>query len=130
MSTPGSEARLFDRLGGIEGVSQLVVQFYSRVLSDPALRPHFDGVPLDKLQRMQLEFFSVALEGPLAYSGRALQQAHQAHHIPRTHFQAFVEHLFETLRDCPLTDPERYAVIARINTYADEVVGGGETAVD
>lgn len=130
MSTPGSEASLFDRLGGVEGVSRLVVQFYSRVLSDPALRPYFHGVPLDKLQRMQLEFFSAALDGPLSYSGRGLQHAHQAHHIPRRHFQDFVEHLFETLRDSALAEDERYAVIARINTFADEVIGSGPTAVD
>ena len=116
---------LYDRVGGETGVEQLVEHFYTRVLGDPALRPYFDNVAMDKLRRMQFEFFSAALDGPIRYSGRPIIHAHQGHGIRREHFQAFVEHLFETLKDYRLDDDERYAIIARINIYADDVINYG-----
>lgn len=114
---------LFDRIGGVPGVMRMIDRFYANVLADPALRPYFEDVEMYKLQRMQYEFFTAALGGPTAYSGRTVQHAHQGQHITRAHFQAFVEHLFAALKDCNLTDDDRYEIIARINIYADDVIG-------
>jgi hemoglobin len=118
-------ASLFARIGGVAGVTRLISTFYARVLADPRLAPYFDGVPIHKLRHMQFEFFSAALDGPLPYTGRTVIQAHQGRRISREHFQAFVEHLFDTLQDYALSEDERYAIIARINTYADDVIGSG-----
>ena len=125
MYPAGSEASLFDRIGGVAGVTRLISTFYGSVLADPRLAPYFDGVPIHKLRHMQFEFFSAALGGPAPYTGRTVVQAHQGRRIARAHFQAFVEHLFETLQDYALSEDERYAIIARINTYADDVIGAG-----
>ena len=61
----------------------------------------------------------------IQYTGRPVIHAHQGRRITRQHFQAFVEHLFETLADYQLGEDDRYAIIARINTYADDVIGSG-----
>jgi len=122
---PAAQASLFQRIGGSIAVRGLVDRFYAHVLADPKLKPYFDGVALDKLQRMQYEFFSAALDGPIRYTGRPVIHAHQGRQITREHFQAFVEHLFETLKHYPLDEADRYAIIARINTYADDVIGMG-----
>lgn len=128
---PGeSKPSLFDRVGRVPGVTRLIDRFYAIVLDDPTLRPYFDGVEMRKLQRMQFEFFSAALGGPTAYSGRTMQRAHQGRHITRKHFQAFVGHLFATLQEFDLTDDDRYAIIARINTYADDVFEAGSASSD
>jgi hemoglobin len=128
MSATGSELSLFDRIGGTAGVARLVADFYARVLADAKLKPYFEHVTMSKLWHMQSEFFAVALGGPVHYSGRPMLHAHQGRHINRGHFEAFVQHLFETLKDYALTDSERDTVIARINTYADDVIEGGAAA--
>jgi hemoglobin len=125
MKPAESAASLFARIGGVAGVTRLISTFYARVLADPRLAPYFDGVPIHKLRHMQFEFFSAALDGPLPYTGRTVIQAHQGRRISREHFQAFVEHLFDTLQEYALSEDERYAIIARINTYADDVIGAG-----
>ena len=124
MSTVGTTS-LFERVGGINGVRSLVDRFYARVLADQDLKPYFDNVEMNTLRRMQFEFFSAALGGPTRYTGRPVIHAHQGRHITREHFQAFVEHLFDTLQQYSLDDQDRYAIIARINTYADDVIGTG-----
>jgi hemoglobin len=123
MEPAESKTTAFDRIGGVDGVRNLVVKFYKRVFADAALRPYFNGAKLEKLHAMQYEFFATALDGPIAYSGRSLYVAHQDMHIPRAHFQLFVGHLLETLKEFPLADDQTYAVIARVNTYADEIIG-------
>jgi hemoglobin len=125
MNQSKPEPSLFDKIGGRDAVAGMVGRFYRRVLEDPELAPYFRGVSMDKLRRMQFEFFSAALGGPIAYSGRSVIHAHQHLRITRPHLQAFVQHLFETLAEYPLTEKDRYDVIARINTYTDEVVSAG-----
>lgn len=130
MNSVKSGETLYDRIGGAEAVAGMVDRFYAKVIADPGLLPYFDHVALDKLRHMQVEFFSAALDGPVQYTGRPVIHAHHGMHITRQHFQAFVEHLFETLADYPLSEDDRYAIISRINTYADDVIGSGTGPVD
>ena len=130
MNSANSAMSLYDRIGGASGVASLVDAFYMRVIADPELRPYFDHVPLDKLRRMQVEFFSAALDGPTRFTGTPVIHAHQGRRITRQHFQAFVEHLFATLADLSLDENDRYEIISRINTYADDVVGSGSGPPD
>jgi hemoglobin len=122
---PDTQTSLFYSIGGANAVRGLVDRFYANVLSDQELKPYFDGVEMNKLRRMQFDFFSAALGGPVRYTGRPINHAHHGMHISREHFQAFVEHLFETLKEYSLNDSDRFAIIARINTYADDVIGSG-----
>lgn len=115
---------LYDRIGGEAGVAALVDDFYERVLSDTELAPFFERVPVDKLMRMQREFFAAALDGPGRYSGLALSHAHQGRGIAPRHLGRFVDHLLETLRARGVGDADAAAIIGRINTYADQVTGG------
>ena len=125
MNSAKSEMTLYDRIGGAEAISAMIDSFYEKVIADPDLKPYFNHVAMDKLRRMQTEFFSAALDGPITYTGRPVIHAHHGQHITRKHFQAFVEHLFETLANYSLSEDDRYAIISRINVYADEVVGSG-----
>jgi hypothetical protein len=63
---------LFERVGGEQTISDLIHKFYDCVLADPELKPFFKNTSMDKLRRMQREFFSAALDGPTTYSGRPL----------------------------------------------------------
>jgi hemoglobin len=125
MNITDAKASLYDRIGGADAVKNFVATFYSKVIADPMLRHFFDNVALNKLRRMQIEFFTAALDGPIHYSGRPVIHAHHGLNITRQDFQAFVGHLFETLARYPLSEDERYAIISRINTYADDIVGSG-----
>ena len=99
------------------------------MIADPDLRPYFDHADLEGLKHMQVELFSSALDGPVRYAGRSVAHAHQGLGITRRHFQGFIEHLFATLADYPLSEQDRYEMISRINTYADDVLGSGSGPV-
>jgi hemoglobin len=115
----------FDRIGGAAAIASMVDEFYARVTADPELAPYFSGVAMDKLRRMQFEFFAAALGGPGHYSGRPIVHAHQTHRITLQAFQRFVAHLFDTLARYPLSEQDRYDIIGRINLYTNDVVSAG-----
>jgi hemoglobin len=120
MKTP---LNLFARIGGEQGVKNLVHSFYDRVLKDPELAPFFENANLERLYTMQYEFFAAALGGPAGYSGLSIYKAHFGRGIEREHFDRFVNHLIDTLKSCQLSEQEISLLIARVNTYADDVTG-------
>jgi hemoglobin len=114
---------LFVRVGGEQGVKNLVRSFYDRVLKDPELAPFFESASIDRLYAMQYEFFAAALDGPVKYSGLSIHQAHFGRGIEKEHFARFVNHLIDTLQAWQFSDHEINMLISRVNTYADEVTG-------
>lgn len=113
---------LYDRMGGAEGVASMVDEFYGRVLSDPILKPHFEGVPMDRLTKMQEEFFSSAMGGPIVYTGRPLSQVHAHLEISQKEFQQFTEHLIATLEEKGVSQQEILDLISKVNLSADEII--------
>jgi len=114
---------LFERVGGEQAISDLIHEFYDRVLADLELKPFFKNTSMDKLRRMQREFFSAALDGPITYTGRPLGHVHHGRGITKHHFALYVGHLIDTLRDHGINDQDVQDIIGRINTYADEITG-------
>ena len=117
------QTTLFERIGGEQGVNNLVRSFYDRVLADPELAPFFEDASIDRLYRMQFEFFAAALGGPVKYSGLSINQAHHGLGIEQVDFSRLVNHLIDTLRVFQLTEPDIHSLISRVNTYVDEVTG-------
>jgi hemoglobin len=114
---------LFDRIGGDVAVARLVEAFYDRVLADPELAPFFAVTPMEKLVRMQHEYFAAALGGPEAYSGSALRAAHAGRAIGQRHYARFAGHLLDTL-DEMLADPDDIAEITnRLTIHTDDILG-------
>jgi len=114
---------LYERIGGEIAIHNMVQEFYDRVLADPELQPFFKNTSMDKLRKMQLEFFSAALDGPITYTGKPLGDVHHGRGITIHHFALFVGHLLDTLKGRGIDERDVQAIIARINTYADEITG-------
>ena len=119
---------LYERLGGEKAIEEVVYAFYSRVFADPELSPFFEGIPQERLSVMQREFFAAALDGPIRYSGRPLNEVHSGLGIKPHHLKLFLDHLIEALAGRGIGESDRYEICSRINTYADEITG--TTSVD
>ena len=116
---------LFERIGGEQVIARLIHQFYDRVVADPELEPFFKETSMDKLRRMQRQFFSAALDGPITYTGKPLGHVHHGRGITKHHFALYVGHLLETLQVFEIDEQDVQNIISRINTYADEITGIG-----
>ncbi len=114
---------LYERMGGAPAIEAMLLDFYKRIMADPNLKGFFTHSDVNKLEAMQKEFFTAALDGPLPYSGTPLADAHHGRGIERKHFAAFVNHLLDTLRDIGVEEAEHSAIIARLNTYITDITG-------
>ncbi len=114
---------LFERVGGEQAINDLIHDFYDRVFADQELKPFFKDVSAEKLRRMQREFFSAALDGPVLYTGRPLSHVHHGRGITKQHFALYIGHLIDVLQGRGIDDQDVQEVIARINTYAEEITG-------
>jgi len=123
----GRDQTLYERIGGDAAVERFIGAFYERVLGDPELAPFFAEASMDRVRNMQREFFAAALDGPVRYSGRSLAVIHAGMGIRVRHFARFVRHLLQTLRGQGLDDEDVVEIIARVDTYVDQITG--ETSI-
>jgi hemoglobin len=114
---------LYEQIGGRQGVEELVDNFYDRVLADPRLEPFFREASIDKLRKMQQEFFASALDGPATLSELDLSYVHYGRGIRTSHFNRFVQHLLDTLASIGVGEKQQMEVIRRISTYVNDITG-------
>lgn len=115
---------LFDRIGGAEAVEKLVEEFYQRILNDPELAPFFRGASMEKLRKMQFEFFSSALDGPVNYTGKPVEYAHRGRGITSKELSKFMGHLLETIQFVHPNEKEMMDMYSRIGLCAESVIDG------
>ena len=113
---------LYDRLGGGPAVRSVVDRFYDLVVADPALRPYFAGVDLDRLRRHQALFISQVTAGPRAYDGRDMARAHFGLGVNDTAFGLVAGHLVTALREHGVGDADIDEVMSAVGGLRDAVV--------
>lgn len=121
MSQP--QQSLFDALGGQQGVAQAVDEMYRRVLADDQLAHFFANADLVRLRRMQTEFFSAMVDGPVRYSGAELQEIHRGRGIEQRHFSRFCSHLVDALNERGVANHLVDQVLGRLAMYSDKITG-------
>ncbi len=82
---------LFERLGGMPGVTRIVDDLIEHAASDPATRRSFDRVNLQNLKRSVVEQFCWRTGGPCQYTGDDMRTVHQGLAISEAEFYSFVQ---------------------------------------
>jgi hemoglobin len=113
---------LYERLGGRDGISAVVDEFYDRLVEDETLGPFFEDADLERLRRTQTDFLCEAAGGPETYDAEPVREAHL--HVPFTedHIVRAVEILSETLDEYDVPDEDAEKVIQAIAQYRDELL--------
>jgi hemoglobin len=113
---------LYERIGGAQGVDDLVVEFYERVLHDEELAPFFHGVKMDHLKHMQVAFFTIAAGGPTDETPGSIKVVHSGRRIADRHYRRFVAHLLDTLEARGLSEEDVDVIIDHLALERDNVV--------
>ena len=121
-----SDATLYERLGGREGVRAVVDDFYDRLLADDNLGPYFEDADMAKLRRTQTDFLCQAAGGPETYDAEPVREAHL--HVPFTpaDIQCAVELLHESLAAFDVPDDDADRVVGAVAAYQDELLARPE----
>jgi len=134
---------LFDRLGGEQGITQLVDDFIPRALADPRVNWERKGVTtgglihlskkksvewqptadnVANLKKHIVQFLSVATGGPSKYEGQEMKEAHQGLKITNAEFDAAVGDLKASLDKLRIGTDEQKELLAIIESVRPQVV--------
>jgi hemoglobin len=119
---------LYERLGQEVGIRTAVDDFYVRVVGDPQLAHHFEGIDLPRLRRHQTALLVQVTGGPVEYSGRELAEGHAGLGITPADFDRVVDHLVATLTDLGVSAEDIAAVGAALTEHRDDIITQSEPA--
>ena len=88
---------LFEDLGGEPVLRQVIDQFVERVFADVMIGFFFRNARRERIKQKEYEFAAQHLGADIAYTGRALSEAHRAHPIMGGQFARRLMILKETL---------------------------------
>ena len=114
--------RLYDRLGGREGIAAVVDDFYAQLVGDDELGTFFEGSDIQRLRETQTAFLCEAAGGPETYDGPPIREAHL--HVPFTpaHIERAVELLYRSLDEYGVTGEDADAVVEAVAAYQEELL--------
>lgn len=113
---------LYERLGGQDAIAAVVDDFYERVLADEQVAHYFDDVDMQAQRAHQTQFISSVAGGPVEYSGRDMEAAHEHLEIGRADFAAIARNLEAALEAFDVEEEDREAVLSAVASYEDAVV--------
>ncbi len=135
--TDPSRRSLFDRLGGREGIGELVAGLYARLQTDPRIngfwKGHSDDSKARELQSI-IDFVCQEAGGPALYRGRDMQPSHEGLDITPRDWAVFSEHAQAVLSELEVPEREKQEVLAffesfkevlRINEHPGPGLAGG-----
>ena len=133
---------LYDRLGGQQGVANLVSDWCDRAMADPRVNWNRKGVtqggmsihrdrseewkpsPEDvKVMKAHIaEFIALSTGGPSIYQGQDMKSSHQDMHIANAEFDAAVGDLKASLDKMQIANKEQKELLAIIETTRAQIV--------
>ena len=123
-----AEQSLYDRLGGVNAIAQVVDRFSDQIVANPALnvnpalRAWNETGQLAALKFMRTLWICQATGGPFQYTGKDLADAHRDLHITAEEFDAVGAEIDRALEYYKVPARERQEVLAAIAAHKPEVV--------
>ena len=114
---------LCDRLGGEDGITQLVDGMIDAYLNDPVVKTRFENVKnLDHAKRMAVEYFCAGSGGPQTYTGLDMFARHTGMNISEQEFVAVVDDIMGAMDKNNLGEDEKKEILAFVWSVKGEVI--------
>lgn len=115
---------LFDKYGGVPTVTEVVRDFYKRVMRRPQLRRYFVDVSMEDLIQHQIAFVSMALgKSHPDYAGRSMREAHTGLRISSASFDLTAELLRDALTAADVEPDDVDLIMQKVNSLKGQIVG-------
>lgn len=114
---------LYDRLGGISGITQVVNDAVEAHLNNPLVNSRFKNNPnIDHAKKMSVDFFCSGAGGPQTYSGRDMLTTHQGMNISEQEFIAVVDDILGAMDKNKLGDDVKNDVLSILYSMKGEII--------
>ncbi len=121
--TSDEEASIYDRIGGTEGITQVIDNFVGYAAADDMINGRFTDVDIDNFKRLMVEQVCEATGGPCTYSGRSMLEAHRGMGVTEMEFEIVAKHFSQAMKDAGVGQEEHDAIMGVAGSMHDDIVG-------
>ena len=119
---------LYVRLGGWEGITQIVTDTVAKHKKNPAIARYFEDVNTGQLIAHVTAFFAAGTGGPNKYEGRDMTSAHAGMGLSDSDFNSAVADVLLAVEENGLSDDVKAEVNAILQSLKPAVMGLSQTA--
>ena len=113
---------IFERYGGFSKVSQVVMNFYDKILDSPATSPYFSNIDMKRLIDHQIKFFAALMGGPASYTNDHLERVHAHIGITESAFMEAMTLMRDTLEEFDFQDDDMRQVLDEMMSRKNYIV--------
>lgn len=117
------KATLYERLGGEQGLSNIVRDALKNHQNNPTVKTRFQDSDMDKLHRLAFEFFGQGSGGPQKYSGKDMRAAHRSMNISEAEYLAVVDDIVNALDKHKIEVETKNEVLGILYGLRGDIVG-------
>lgn len=114
---------LYERLGGAQGISNIVDDVIAAHLNNPVVSTRFQNVEdLEHAKKMAREFFAAGSGGPEKYTGKDMRTAHRGMNISEQEYLAVMDDIMGALEKNKIDETTRKDVLAILYSLKGEII--------
>jgi hemoglobin len=118
------DSSLYTRLGGAEGIRQIIEDVVAAHLDNPVVGERFQKVEdINNLKAKAWEFFCAGAGGPETYTGKDMIEAHKGMNITEAEYAAVTDDILMALAKNRIDDATARDVTAILDSLRSQVVG-------
>jgi hemoglobin len=121
------KATLFERLGGTEGISQLVDDVVENHMKNPAIKVRFlpykdQPERLAKIKQHTVDFFSAGSGGSAIYTGRDMPATHRGMNISASEYMHAMDDIMLALDSHEIDEESKKEVLAILWSLKESIM--------
>jgi hemoglobin len=114
---------LYQRLGGADGITQLVDDILAAHLKNSVVKTRFENIKdLDYAKTMARQFFSAGSGGPDTYTGKDMRTAHKGMNISEQEYLAVMDDIVGAMEKQRLSEDTKKDVIAILYSLKGDII--------
>src|SRR6266851_1969813 len=124
-TSEASALSLYARLGGYAAIAKVTDTLRTKLFTDPQIGAYWKGQSNDSRQRgreLVIDFLCRILGGPDIYTGRDMKTAHEGLGISNDNWDAFMEHMQETLTELQVPSEVLEGILKVIASLKEQIV--------
>lgn len=121
LSASADETTLYDKLGGHDGVTEIISDMLDYSLSNPRISHIFDNSNIPRLQNLLVEHICSLTDGGCVYTGQDMDKSHAGLGIDNRHFNALVEDLQKAMDDNDIPFRTQNKLLAILAPMHDDI---------
>lgn len=116
------QGTLYHRLGGNEGLTEIVDNMLFYIAEKSRILHHFEDVDIDRFRDNLVIHLCELSDGPCRYQGDSMADVHRGMNVSAADFDSLVECLMDAMDETGVSYRNQVDLIRRLVPFHDEIV--------